>query len=411
MANDSLFRRFQYGAVSALVHQPRLLRWVGAAIRRSPFLESTVPVVVRGAAARRVFQRPASFSNTSHAPNLVAGEFVIGLESGPRHAEERRLAAGLLATAPACGLGARAEAIQRIQRLAPAATAFDLIDDYLTHVTWAGMRPIFGSAATALEGSPTTPDGLRAFYREMRYPGAHLIIGGLASRAVQLRAEVHANALRERVRRHRAALSAAWGLPADGLLERTAVGLLWVGHPATVQAGALVMQELLQRPEVHGSLHARVQSLGAAAWDDADCQEAVRQHVIEALRFRPPFPLLLRDVPRDTAYALDGARRTTTPAGKKVAVMSPAAMFDPEAGDAKAVCPFHAGRTAFPNGPYHLIFGHGTRTCIAQDQVVAILTSALTGLLTLPRLTWADFAWWRLRYDGPIIRRMPLKAR
>jgi cytochrome P450 len=101
----------------------------------------------------------------------------------------------------------------------------------------------------------------------------------------------------------------------------------------------------------------------------------------------------------------------TTAAGARVTLVSPAAMFDPDPANPEPVCPFHAARTSFPSGPYHLVFGHGPRTCIAQDQVVAILTSALTGLLTLPRLTWADVAWWRLRYDGPIIRRMRLKAR
>ena len=406
MANDGLLqisRRIGYGVISALVHQPALLRWAGAAIRRSPFLEGRLPIVVRGTAARRVFERAASYSNTSHAPNLVAGEFLIGLESGPRHAEERELATGLLADKDGCGDSA-AEAARSLTATLP--PSFELIEDYLTHVAWAGMRPIFREAADALEEAPATPQAWQAFFREMRYPGAHLIVGGLATRAVQLRAEVHANALRARVRRHAAALSTAWGLPNDALLERTAVGLMWVGHPATVQAGALVMQELLQRPEVYGPLHDQGRQLGAGAF-----RLEVRKHVIEALRFRPPFPLLLRDVPRDTAYALDGTRRVATAAGAKVTLVSPAAMFDPEAGDTQAVCPFHAGRTSFPSGPYHLIFGNGPRHCIAQDHVVEILTSALTGLLTLERLTWADMAWRRMRYDGPIISRMRLKVR
>ena len=403
MANDGLLRRIGYGVVSALVHQPALLRWAGAAIRRSPFLEGTLPIVVRGTAARRVFTRAASYSNTSHAPNLVAGEFLIGLESGPRHEAERELATRLLAAPDACGDSAAQAARALATGLPP---SFDLIDDYLTHVAWAGMRPIFRGAAADLEEAPATPQAWQAFFREMRYPGAHLIVGGLASRAVQLRAEVHANALRQRVRRHAAALSTAWGLPNDTLLERTAVGLMWVGHPATVQAGALVMQELLQRPEVYGPLHDQARRLDAAAF-----RLEVRKHVIEALRFRPPFPLLLRDVPRDTAYALDGDRRVATAAGARVTLMSPATMFDPEGGDPKAVCPFHAGRTDFPSGPYHLVFGHGSRHCIAQDHVVEILTSALAGLLALERLTWADFAWRRMRYDGPIISRMRLKVR
>lgn len=405
-----------YRIVSATIHQPALLRWVGALIRRWPVLETNLSVVARDCAARHVFGRPASYSSTTHAPNLVAGCFVIGMEAGPRHAAERAYAQAKLPSPGACGLAALEASRLHIQELARShPLRFDLIEDYMLWVAWAGMRGIFGSAAGELEstqprdGAPVTARAaMRAFFEEMRHPGAHLLVGKVAPADVRRRAIRSARALRRRVHVNLPALRKAWGAGPDALLKRTATGLLWVGHPATTQSGALVMQELLGRRGAYDSLHRTACGLKAAAWEDSSFRNQVREHVLEALRLRPPFPLLLRDVPRDTAYEAEGDRRVATKAGKPVTLITAAAMADPDALRSPAV--FRPGRSMPPAGPHHLLFGHGPRTCIGADHVVEILTSAMVGLMTLPPLRWAGWLC-RMRYDGPIVVRMRLEAR
>ena len=57
-------------------------------------------------------------------------------------------------------------------------------------------------------------------------------------------------------------------LPSN-FIERNAVGLAWISHPVTVQSGALIVQELLGRPEVHKDLRAKAattRSRGLAEW-------------------------------------------------------------------------------------------------------------------------------------------------
>lgn len=128
------------------------------------------------------------------------------------------------------------------------------------------------------------------------------------------------------------------------------------------------------------------------------------------MRFRPVFPLLARDVPRETEFESGARRNPTCPAGSSVGLMSIAALFDgrgvPDVGA-------YRGDRAVGGVPppwQTFMFGFGDRRCPAQEPAVAILGSALIGLLRLPRLRWAD-AWpRRIGYDGPMICRMNLCA-
>jgi len=61
------------------------------------------------------------------------------------------------------------------------------------------------------------------------------------------------------------------------------------------------------------------------------------------------------------------------------------------------------------DGLRYLMFGYGDRQCPAKNHAVTILTSALIGLLTLPRLRWADRRGSRIGYDGPMITRIRLR--
>ncbi len=413
-----LGRWIAYRTISHGLHQPRLLRAVGTLFRTFPILEANIEVVARDGALRRVFAREASFSNTSHAKNLIAGDFVIGMEAGPRHDREREFASATLPDPLTCGHAALVATQTHVEMIKRAdLLRFDVIDDYMVWLAWAGMRGIFGAAAAGLESTAPSAGGpasalatYRAFFAEMRYLGAHLVIGGVAPRTVQKRARVAATALRDRVRINLPALRMAWGASDDGQIERNAVGLLWVGHPATVQAGALVMQELLARPRAYEDLRGQAEGLGGKVWEDDAFRGVVRAHVVEALRFRPPFPVLPRNVPRDTEYDLIGEKRAAAAAGSSISLLAAAGMFDPQ----MIGCP-HAFQPLRPAdqrgaGAHHLIFGNGPRSCIAQDHVVEILTSAIVGLMTLPRLSWADRWLGRMKFDGPIVTRMRLKA-
>jgi hypothetical protein len=410
----SALRWLSYWVVSRSLHQVELLRWLAAGLRRLPRVQSLLHVAATTATVEQVFLRDASFSNTAHAPNLVAGPFAIGLESGPLHDAERQELKDRLPTAVRLGQAALDHARGRIGQIGTTVPLrFDLIEDYLLGVAWAGLREVFGTAAPALESVPpgAAGDGPdRAFFDELRYPGAHLLVGGVAPRPVQQRAERMGEALRARVRLHLAALRAAWcdHHSSDEQVVQRAVGLMWVGHPAMVQAGALVMQEWLQRPAALDALHARAAQLKSEAWTDPEFRGQVKASLVEALRLRPPFPLLNRNVPRPTSFTVAPGRRAIFKAGSTATLLPAGAMAEKLGND---FCPHHRPGAAPADPPYQLIFGLGSRSCIASDQVIEILTSAAVGWLTLPRLDWADPWWGRIRYDGPIITRLRLRAR
>jgi hypothetical protein len=292
--------------------------------------------------------------------------------------------------------------------LAAGPAGFDLVEDYMLWVAWGGLRTVFGPAAAALESSA---GGARALFELMRHPGAHLIIGQVAPRHVQARSTLMGSRLRHVVQANLATLRDArpgWQGSDEQIIDR-AVGLLWVAHPATVQAVALVMQEWLGQPQVLHGLHSRARALGPGIWEDASFRHAVKTAAGQALQRRPPFPLLVRDVPRKTSFGIDDTRQASLKAGSHAVVLPVAAMA--EAAQAGG-CPFHQQQPKTgPDGSFGLVFGMGRRDCIGQNQAIETVTSGLIGLLALPPLTWADPVWRRMRYDGPIIVRMRLRPR
>ncbi|RYY98897.1 MAG: cytochrome P450 [Comamonadaceae bacterium] len=398
-------RWLSYRAVSAAVHQPLALRGLATFIRTTPRARGLLSTVASREDVVGVFQRPSAFSSSAHRPNLVAGEFAIGMESDARHACER---AQLLRHLPSPTVFA-ARASAESQRLIAALRAggsrrFDLIDDYMVPIVWQALGGSFGQALPAL--SPGDP-----MFLNLRYVGAHLIAGATATDAVQRRARESAAALNAWVRGQLPALQALWQMPAQAQREavaRNVIGMLWVGHPATVQSGALMMQELLARPEVLHALAGRVRQ-STDPWGDAPLRELLARHVLELLRFRPPFPILRRDVPRDVLYGADG--KAVARAGAQLTLMVIGALFDPAAHGGADPTRYDPDRAPSHPDDRYLVFGAAQRQCIAPDQVVETLVSALTGLLLLPQLRWAQPWWRRMRYDGPIIASAPLSFR
>ena len=408
---------FEYRLLSRLIHQPRLLRFAAAVLRAKPSFARLAQVVAGRDAVNAVFQRTLSFSSTAIAPNLRAGEFVIGMDKDRRHDTERAMLVKILPSSEdlrtASALCSR-RAIEKIR--SAGANRLDLVD-YMVGVAWGTLSTAFGPAAASLAGTDPANSDLpsRDFVAELRSLGAHLIVGAVAPDSVREDADAKAARLNSRVRGQVEALAGAWGMQlpaARDFIERNAVGLMWVSHPATVQACALLMQELLARRAVLDDLARQAQALGDRAWSDEAFRETLKDHVLELLRFRPPFPILVRDVPRDTWFDVGaGFPAGHAQAGTQVTLLAIGAMFDDSAmkDGQPGAGTYQPGRKFKEEVDRYMMFGMGERACIARYQVVEILISALAGLLTLKRLRWARPVFGRMDYDGPTISSMWLK--
>jgi cytochrome P450 len=403
-----------YLLTSKALLQPRLLRAFCTALWNWPVLSRVIPAVSRRTAVAAAFDRQTEFSNIAHAPNLVAGPFLIGMEIGPQHTGDRAFVTAHIADpAPSSTIaGASAnESRQRIDGLLNSGPKrFDLVNDYMVWVVWSALGATFGPGAAAIV-APGNAGDARSFFLQVRYVGAHLIIGGIAPQSVQLRAQQAALALNTRVDKAMSAIQTAWGTGTDPTtMRRNALGMLWVGHPATVQAGALVIQELFGRREIYRDLAGKAQKLGDTAWQDVAFREELMAHILELLRFRPVFPAQPRYVMRDTVFESDSGLPVPIKGGASLAVFTIGAMFDslavenpesyiPDLGDTP--------RFKYSDDKY-MLFGLGARSCVAKYVVPQILLNAITGLLLLPDLDWANGYFSRMQYDGPIVTEMEL---
>src|SRR5690606_41034142 len=62
----------------------------------------------------------------------------------------------------------------------------------------------------------------------------------------------------------------------------------------------LLMLELIGREDWHLLLRQQVAQAGEKAWSDEGLRQHVRHVILELLRFRPVFPIVVRDIPRAT---------------------------------------------------------------------------------------------------------------
>jgi cytochrome P450 len=404
-----------YSAFCWINRHPAVWRSIGAVLRMWPWLARLLPFAASQVAVKTVLTRPRSFSNLSHEPHLLAGEFMIGMDPGPTYDADRRLFWSILNMLQV-ERDADREAMARIEALRVAAgEPFDLIDDYLQWVVFAAIQPAFGAALDGIVAGrrDQQPDELsqRRYLVEIRHVAAQLFAGDLAPIPVKRRAELSAASLQARIDRMLPELSLSWPQAKTmeyAAIRRTAIGLGWVSHPVTVQSAALVFQELLGRPEAYGALRAAARECGKDVWTDATLRQLVTANVLELMRFRPIFPLLARAVPRATEYECAADRSAQAAGGSSVTVLSISALFDASGVPAPTrFCPHRAwGAEADMR---YLMFGYGERQCPAKDHAVSMITSALIGLLTLPELRWADRRSSRMRYDGPMISRMRLR--
>jgi cytochrome P450 len=291
--------------------------------------------------------------------------------------------------------------------------SFDLIEDYLMWIAFHAIQPVFGTAASEVAagaGGNVNDTGLqRQYLLEIRYVAGQLLAGSLSTPGIQQRAEVRADSLRTRIEGVSEDIRKAWSVSSSFEdIDRNAVGLTWVSHPVTVQSGALVVQELLSRPRVYRTLRLLAAKAGNRVWEDSGFRKCVRDHVLELMRFRPIFPLLARDVPRDTEFETGGRNNAQCRGGGSVAIWSIAALFDPRAvPDSGRFCPHR--NWGNEESLRWLMFGYGHRQCPAKDYAVDILTSALIGLLNMPELRLAREDGKAITYDGPLMSRMRLR--
>lgn len=400
------FRSLAYGAFCWFLRHPGLLRTMGALFRKWPSAAGRLHQAASADAVKGVLTRPESFSNTAHEPNMLAGDYIIAMDPGPTYAHDRAL---LLSRLNSLNVQSDADNAAAA-RAAALDTSFDLIDDYLIWVVFRAIKPIFGAAAgqvaAGVGGHPDDQGLQRQYLLQIRYVAGQLLGGGVATLDAQRRADVAADGLRARMKAMRSDIEKAWGVsmpPAD--VERNAVGMSWISHPVTVQSAALVVQELLSRPKIYRRLLAMAQAAEGGVWADDKFRDVVRDHVLELMRFRPVFPLLARNVPRDTGFETGGREDAECPAGGSVSIWSIAALFDPDAvADSKQFCPHREWKDKELRW---LMFGYGSRHCPARDHAVEIITSALIGLLTLPELQLAGRK--AIAYEGALMSGMGIR--
>lgn len=400
--NYALFKRLRYELISRLYHQPELLRRAASYLRRKPSLARIAGVVAGRDTVKAVFHRQWSFS-TTQAPNMLAGQFVIGMDAGTRQKSDREFLRRVIGSPDSFGVESAKKARERIRELQDSKPdSFDLIHGYLTQVVWAALVDALGSPAAQqiaaeANGVAGPPDEL---FHELRHLGAQLIIGSTSPECVRARAEQAGASVNRRVAAAHGALRREWAAhhpPNDDVMHCNAVGLMWVAHPATVQAGALCVQELLTtRKELLERLVGRAAELKDSVWSDRGFRKTVKDEVLNLLARRPPFPILARSLPRNAWFSIgDGFPPGHAAAGSELILLVIGALNDPAA--------------AGDEDDRYLMFGAGERACIAREHVVEILASALTGLLLLPELKWARRWGRRIEYDGPVISRMFLK--
>lgn len=151
-------------------------------------------------------------------------------------------------------------------------------------------------------------------------------------------------------------------------------------------AVANAMNVLLAKPE-----HLAAALAAAGAGDT----ETVHQYVLEALRFHPPAPVLVRMSLQDHMLARGTDRATSIPAHKLVFASNSSAMMDDTSVDDPQE--FRLGRPEH----HHLHFGWGLHQCLGKFIAEATVTEIAKSLLTLKGLRRAAGADGEVQYTGP----------
>jgi len=175
-------------------------------------------------------------------------------------------------------------------------------------------------------------------------------------------------------------------------------GLMLAGSTALVNSFALALKQMheLRRPKSDQPvLHEAVAAARRAGGD-----ARLWALVLEAWRFAPTFPVLIRYCARETRIG-QGASARVVPAGAQVYVVPQAAMFDASIEDAEHFSA-ERGDEHFPQ------FGAGPHTCLGRDAATIELMAMFRAFLRLPGVE--NIRVGRIRYDGPAVHALRVTA-
>lgn len=374
-----------------LQRHPAALR---ALIRLTAFVRPPGFAIGTAREVHDIFDRTHDFQvGITIAPKTKTGPFLLSMDEGPRHTRERRALVSAIGGPfhrrfGQIAAGESHALAEHVAETLVEGQPYDLASEYAERVfvrtlaTYFGL-PIDGWRSEHLEAEP----GERTLALFIRYLGATIGSGdspapfGLGQLAdaigKEFKEQLDAVIKAERTKQPNDTVLGhllhpspeetldAQYLEQDGL-SRSIAGLLAAGA-SFPKAVANVLYELSERKLLAGLIaKARDRSISDAAW-----QSIIEPYVLEALRFRPLFPLLIRQCPRSAQL---GGREIA--AGSTVTFSPLAAMFDPEQFERPDE--FIAGRPA----EKYLIFGAPPRACVGKDMMLGLFPTLLRALFT-----------------------------
>ncbi|SNS14508.1 Cytochrome P450 [Geodermatophilus pulveris] len=389
-----------------LANDAALLRLLGRPLLRFlPVLSvGRVVVVSRHADVLDVLERDEDFTIAevnAATMDRINGPFVLGMDRSELYTRERSIldrcvhpddparirrdvastAADLLAAAAPRG---RIDVVQELARPAATRLAASYLGvpgpDEATMMRW--MRLLFWEAFLNTGGD-----------REVRRAGEraaaefHAHVDGLV---VDRRAEP-AGTPHDDLLRRLAHLRTDGARLSDEAVRRCVSGVVVGAVETTTKATAHAVDQLLRRPEaLQGA--ARAAREGDVA--------VVAQYVVEALRFNPLTPVLVRHAARPAVVAAGTPHERHVPAGRTVYAAALPAMFDPRTFDDPHT--FRHDRQPAAD----LLFGYGMHACFGRYVNLVSIPELVTALLRCGGVRRAPGPAGRMRYEGPFPDRL-----
>lgn len=356
---------------------------------RGPIVKLGSTLIVTGAAqVQEVLARSQDFIAAPVYAGVIkieGGPSVLGMDPSPAYHQERNAWLRVIGR-PAL------DRFDRIVReefsrasLALRDGTVDLLNDLIEPALVRAFGRWYGvDVEAARSDSLSVPPGVPTLAHWLRKVGGLIALGspapfGFEPVAVRLGGEL-SRFLQQEAERQGADLAARRGVIGDLLALNDplmaqpkhvarSVGVMMLAGTTTVKATLLALHELLLRS-------ARAPD-AARLTDLARISEAnLFAHAIEALRFRPVFPLLNRYCPCPTTLATGTRHATAVAAGTSLIASPLAAMFDPALVDRPDE--FLPGRPP----EVYLHFGHETQhPCLGRHIAARALQVALAQVL------------------------------